>query len=215
MGLALWVSSVASAAPASPDLGRLSVTGYGSWAYQPAAPALAARPVPQMMGCGGGGGTYVPETAERRGRRGRRVVIQPSHQRYVVRLFDACSGIGAGAESANYVAPFQVGYGGQWGGERVYVAAQAEVGLANYNHRFTDRVRVNHFGIGLKPKVALGLQLGPVGVEVGPTVRALVPLITETHNASQATGWMAAGSIDVEFTFGAGIGPKRWYRGRI
>ena len=214
LGWTLCMSSVAAAAPAAPQLGRLSLTGYGAWAYQPAAPTVATRATPQMLGCGGGGGTFVPETAERRGRKGRRIEVRPSHQRWVVRLFDVCSGIGAGAEAATYIAPFQVGYGGQWGGKHVYFASQVEVGLANYNHDFGG-ARLNHFGVGIKPKLALGLQAGPVGLEIGPTVRTLVPLISEVHNSPMVNGWMAAGSIDVEFTFGAGIGPKRWYSGRI
>ncbi len=213
MMLGLGLSGIAQAEPSSPQLGRLSISGYGSWAYQPVAPTVATRATPQMMGCGGGGGIFVPETSERRGRRGRRVEIQPSHRRYVVRLFDVCAGIGAGAQS-EYIAPIQVGYGGQWGGEHLYFATQVEVGLANYNHDF-GAARVNHFGIGLKPKVALGLQFGPVGLEVGPTVRTLVPLISEVHNSPTVRGWMAAGSIDVEITLGAGVGPKRWYDGRI
>jgi hypothetical protein len=198
---------LASAAPTKPEPLRMALTGYGSWAYQPNAPTLASRPTAQMMGCGGGGFTFVPQESVQRGRRGRRWEVKPAHQRWILRFADVCGGIGPATHS-EYIAPLQVGYGGQWGGERVYLATQVETGLANYSDRSGIDSSINTFGMAVKPRIALGLQIGPVGVEVGPTLRTLVPFITSVHNSPQHTGFMAAGSIDIEFTLGTGIGPR-------
>ena len=198
---------VAASATTKPANTRLALTGYGSWAYQPNAPTLASRATPQMMGCGGGGLTFVPQEVVQRGRRGRRWKVKPAHQRWILRFVDVCAGIGPATDSA-YIAPLQVGYGGQWGGERVYLATQLETGLANYSDRSGYNESFNTFGMAVKPRVALGIQIGPVGVEVGPTLRTLVPFITNVRNGHSHRGWMAAGSIDIEFNLGSGVGPK-------
>lgn len=204
----MWASSPVLGATTEPAEGRVSLTGYGSWAVLPAAPTILPPATSMVMACGGGGFTFVPERKELRGRRrSRRWEVLPSHQRFVVRLFDVCGGLGS---DTTFLAPLQGGYGGQWGGRVVYVAAQLEGGLGNL-HRDQRPGWINDFGLTLKPRLALGAQLGPVGVEVGPTARVLAPWLRQVRNSSTSGGLMAAGSIDVEVSLGSGVGPKRWY----
>ena len=206
--LALLLPTLAFGAPTrSLATPRISLTGYGSLAHVPAPPTALPPSDPRLAGCGGGGVTAVPEREIRRGR-GRWEVL-PSHQRIVVRALDACGWVGS--SEATFLAPIQIGYGGQWGWRQVYVAAQIEGGLGNF-HRDQGLVSINDFGAALKPRLALGIQLGPVGIEVGPTARALVPVSRRVHNSDASDGLFAAGSFEIEVTLGAGAGPVRWYR---
>lgn len=101
-----------------------------------------------------------------------------------------------------------LGYGGQWGGRSVYVAASAEAGPSFFLRQVGD-ASATVAGIGTRSRVAVGLQVGVVNLEVGPTVRAAVPLLINLHNADLVKGVPASVGLDVSVAFGDGTGPWR------
>lgn len=189
------------AAAGGAEISRAGLGFHGSWAYVPLVHTLDRTPGGGMMGCGGLGFAFVADREELG-------VLLPARRRYSVQLMDVCEGIGAGSDTT-WMAPLQVGTGVMAGGRTLYVVAQIEGGLGGYWERRPTQ-ETSTFGVTMRPRAAVGLQMGPVQVEVGPTYRGIVPLLTKAHNAPGVRPFAGAASVDVEVFFGA-VAPKPWY----
>ncbi len=198
------------------EVGSTSAEVHGAWSFHPDtfSPVpmgdAAGPPTRNVLGCGGLGFVMKPQDRVR-GRRGR-VRYKAAHGRYIARVAEFCMDAPSPfRETTQSFSMLHLGYGGQWGGRSVYVAASAEAG-PSFFLRSLGGASATMAGIGTRSRAALGLQLGVVNLEVGPTVRAAVPLLINLHNADLVKGVPASVALDVSVAFGEGTGP--WRPGR-
>ena len=85
------------------------------------------------------------------------------------------------------------------------------LGIGSYHQWLTTPERtytVTTFGPWLRPKLAIGIPLGPeTALEVGPSLSTVIPMQTSRHNRTPQGHYLGQVSLDVTFYVGS-VSPK-------
>jgi hypothetical protein len=65
---------------------------------------------------------------------------------------------------------------------RVYVFADVDLGFSSYTLEGPSNAEYSVTSLMARPGVGVGAELGPVFVEVGPTIQLGMPMVTRFHN---------------------------------